>query len=206
MPTNFTEPTIEWRSPDSLTPFFNNTKAHPTAQVDKIAASIAEFGFDQPIVIDQNSVILKGHGRREAAIRLGLEQVPVIVRTDLTELQKKACRIADNRVAESEWLEDALQLELLGLKEEHYDLSLTGFDDDEILKLLEHESEDPFDQFSDMDDRTPDIQPQNASCTIGEYRFTIERERYLQWQEAIRQTVGFEEDQIIAEIQRRLAL
>ncbi|MDX2244565.1 MAG: ParB/Srx family N-terminal domain-containing protein [Leptolyngbyaceae cyanobacterium bins.302] len=206
MSANFTYPKIEWRSPQTLTPYFNNTKAHPVGHVDKIAASIAEFGFDQPIVVDEQGVILKGHGRREASIRLGLEQVPVIVRTDLTELQKKACRIADNKVAESEWLEDELRLELLELQDQDYDLHLTGFDEDVILKLLVDESEDPFDQIEDMDDRNSDIQPQNASCTIGEYRFTLERERYLQWQEAIRQSVGFDEDSIIAEIQRRLEL
>jgi ParB-like chromosome segregation protein Spo0J len=174
--------------------------------VDKIAASIAEFGFDQPIVVDEQGVILKGHGRREAALRLGLEQVPVIVRTDLSETQKKACRIADNKVAESEWLEDALRLELLELKDENYDLTLTGFDEESVLKLLAEDSEDPFDQFDDVDDRSSEIQPQNASCTIGEYRFTINRDRYLQWQEAIRQAVGFSEDDIIAEIERRLEL
>jgi len=127
---------IIWRDPRDLTPYHANAKAHPTEQIDKIAASIAEFNFDQPLVVDEQGVIIKGHGRREAAIRLGLDKVPVLVRGDLSEARKKALRIADNRVAESAWLEDVLQDELLALQEQDYDLGLTGFDADELARLL----------------------------------------------------------------------
>ena len=72
------DPRIEWRDPATLTPYSNNAKTHPTEQIDKIAASIASFGFDQPIVVDTDGVIIKGHGRREASLRLGLDQVPVL--------------------------------------------------------------------------------------------------------------------------------
>ncbi|PZV09620.1 MAG: hypothetical protein DCF22_18185 [Leptolyngbya sp.] len=75
-----------------------------------------------------------------------------------------------------------------------------------LLASLAKEEDDPFDDFQDSSDRTADIKPQNASCTIGEYRFSLEREQYLQWQEQLRQTVGFDENSIIAEIQRRLEL
>ena len=75
-----------------------------------------------------------------------------------------------------------------------------------LLTSLAKEEPDPFDNFQDSSDRTPDIKPQNAACTIGEYRFSLEREQYLRWQEQLRQTVGFDEDDIIAEIQRRLEL
>lgn len=129
------KPEIEWKDPNSLTPYANNTKAHPTEQIDKIAAAIAEFGWDQPIVVDGQGVILKGHGRREAALRLGLKLVPVVVRSDLTEAQKKAARIADNKVAESAWLTDQLKLELESLAELDFDLTLTGFDAADLSSL-----------------------------------------------------------------------
>jgi ParB-like chromosome segregation protein Spo0J len=97
------EPQIEWRDPTSLTPYSNNAKTHPTEQIDKIAASSASFGFDQPIVVDTDGVIIKGHGRREASLRLGLHKVPVLVRGDLSVTEIKAARLADNRTAQSPW-------------------------------------------------------------------------------------------------------
>jgi len=68
------EPSVEWRDPQSLIPYINNAKTHPPEQIVKIAASIAEFGFDQPIVLDGQGVVIKGHGRREASLKLGLKE------------------------------------------------------------------------------------------------------------------------------------
>lgn len=133
---------VEWRSPDALTPYVLNTKRHPTEQIDKIAASIAEFGFDQPIVVDSDGVIIKGHGRREAALRLKLPNVPVLVRSDLSPAQVKAARIADNKVAESDWDLDALKLELQSLDEAGFSLDSTGFSGEEIADLLALAPED----------------------------------------------------------------
>ena len=130
------DPRIEWRDPASLTPYSNNAKTHPTEQIDKIAASIASFGFDQPIVVDGDGVIIKGHGRREASLRLGLDRVPVLVRDDLSVAEIKAARIADNKTAESPFDEDMLRVELEALMEDDFDLSLTGFDLEEIDELL----------------------------------------------------------------------
>ena len=127
------KPEIVWRSPDSLTPYFRNAKKHPTEQIDKIASSIAEFKFDQPIVIDGQGVIIKGHGRREAAIRLGIKEVPVIVREDLSEVQAKAARMADNRVAESPWDDEILKLEFADLKLADFEMGLMGFDEIELM-------------------------------------------------------------------------
>jgi len=128
---------IELWSPKDLTPYHRNTKDHPIKQIDKIAGSIAEFGFDQPIVVDENGVIIKGHGRREAALRLGIAKVPVIVRTDLSENQKKAARIADNKVAESPWLDEFLKLELADLASQEFDISLTGFELEDVFRKTE---------------------------------------------------------------------
>ena len=130
------DPRIEWRDPATLTPYSNNAKTHPTEQIDKIAASIASFGFDQPIVVDGDSVIIKGHGRREASLRLALDQVPVLVRDDLSVAEIKAARLADNRSAESPFDEDALRLEFEALMEHDFDLSLTAFDLPEIEELM----------------------------------------------------------------------
>lgn len=128
--------TVEMKPPASLIPYIHNPKAHPETQIKKIAGSIAEYKFDQPIVVDKNLVVIKGHGRLQAALALGLEAVPVIVRRDLTPAQAKAARLADNKVAESEWFPGELALELQSLKEMDFDLTLTGFDTDEILGLL----------------------------------------------------------------------
>jgi ParB-like chromosome segregation protein Spo0J len=125
-------------STEQLIPYSNNAKAHPDEQVKKIASSIKNYGWDQPIVVDGDNEIIKGHGRLQAADVLGLDEVPVIKREDLTEAEAKASRIADNKTAESEWLDDALETELDVLdQEEQIDLDSLGFDDDEIDDLLE---------------------------------------------------------------------
>ena len=116
---------------DSLIPYINNPKQHPADQVDKIASSIKNYGFTVPMVIDGQNEIIMGHGRLQAAKKLGMEEVPCIVRDDLTESQVKALRIADNKVSESEWDADLLMMELEGLDE------FTGFDDGDMLNFLD---------------------------------------------------------------------
>ena len=130
---------IEWKDPASLVPYPMNAKAHPEAQIDKVAGSITTFGFDQPIVVDEQGVIIKGHCRLLAAKKLGLKKVPVLVRTDLTEAEKKGSRLADNRTAESEWFPETLALELKALEEMDFDLGLTGFEDFERDDLADIE-------------------------------------------------------------------
>ena len=155
------EPTIEWREPSTLTPYSNNAKSHPTEQIDKIASSIAAFGFDQPIVVDTDGVIIKGHGRREASLRLGLGKVPVLVRSDLSVAEIKAARLADNRSAESPWDDEMLRLELEALLAEDFDLELTAFDVaeiDELLELVQDEQAGLTD-----DDEVPEVQEQAVS-------------------------------------------
>jgi len=103
---------------DELIPYSNNPKEHPDEQVQKIASSIKNYGWDQPIVVDGGGEIIKGHGRRQAAQVLELDEVPVIVRDDLTDAEAKAARIADNKTAESEWVDDLLTIELEQVAEE----------------------------------------------------------------------------------------
>lgn len=117
----------------SLIPYINNARTHSDDQVNKIAASIKEFGFNNPILLDKDGVIIAGHGRLMAAKKLGLEQVPTIELSHLSEAQKKAYILADNRMAlDASWDSELLKLELEGLQELDFDLSLTGFSDTEI--------------------------------------------------------------------------
>jgi DNA modification methylase len=128
---------IELRSITDIKPYPNNPRINDDA-VESVAASIKEFGFRQPIVVDNDDVIICGHTRYKAALHLGLEKVPVHVAKDLTPEQIKAYRIADNKTAEiAEWNYDLLPIELSALQEANYDLGLLGFSADELAKLMD---------------------------------------------------------------------
>ena len=127
---------IQMLNLDKIIPYPNNPKLHPEVQIKKIANSIQEFGFKVPILVDKEYNIIAGHGRYLAARRLGLKEVPVIIASDLTPAQVKAFRIADNKVTESEWEIELLTIELNQLKEQGYDLELTGFNENEIQNLI----------------------------------------------------------------------
>lgn len=133
-----------------LIPYINNSRTHSDEQVTQVAASIKEFGFTNPILIDSDGGIIAGHGRLMAAKKLGLEQVPCIELDYLTEAQKKAYVIADNQLAlNSGWDLDTLRLEVEGLQEVDFDLDLLGFDDEFMSGLME---EEPADGLTDEDD------------------------------------------------------
>jgi len=119
-----------------LTPYARNSRTHSDEQVAQIAASIKEFGWTNPILIDGEKGIIAGHGRLKAAMRLGLEEIPAIELSHLTEIQKKALIIADNKLAlNAGWDTELLSLELEELELEGLDLSLTGFGEEEISAL-----------------------------------------------------------------------
>lgn len=131
---------LEQISIDALIPYARNSRTHSDAQVAQIAASIREFGFTNPVLIDAEGGIIAGHGRTMAARKLGLETVPCIRLADLTDAQKKAYIIADNKLAlNAGWDDEMLKVELSELKDLDYDLALTGFDVDELANLLEPE-------------------------------------------------------------------
>lgn len=133
---------IVWMNPNALTPYQNNAKKHSVKQLDKIAAQIHSVGFTQPIVVDKDHVIIAGHGRREAALRLNMDSVPVIVAAHLDEFQVKAARIADNRVAEDGEIDnDILKFELGSLQLRDFDLKLTGFELGQLEGLLDEPKE-----------------------------------------------------------------
>ena len=127
---------IELRSIDDIRPYENNPRQNDQA-VDAVAASLKEFGFRQPIVVDEAGVIIVGHTRWKAARKLGLAKAPVHVARDLTAEQIRAYRIADNQTNTlADWDYDLLPIELKDLQAAEYDLSLLGFDEAELARLL----------------------------------------------------------------------
>ena len=128
---------IEHLALDALIPYARNARTHSDEQTAQIAGSIREFGFTNPVLIDGEGGIIAGHGRVMAARKLGLDNVPCIRLAHLTEAQKRAYVIADNRLALNAGWDDAmLALEMRDLMDEGYDVGLTGFDLGEIDKIL----------------------------------------------------------------------
>jgi len=122
---------------DRLRPYERNPRTHSDAQVDQIAASMVEFGWTNPVLVDEEGGILAGHGRLLAARKLGLAEVPMIRLEHLSEAQKRAYLIADNQLAlQAGWSEELLAAELAWLRDESFDLDLVGFDASELERLL----------------------------------------------------------------------
>lgn len=128
---------IEYIETEKLIPYARNSRTHSDEQVQQIMGSIKEFGFTNPVLVDGDGVIIAGHGRTMAAQRLGMKEVPCLRLSHLTEAQKRAYVIADNKLAlNAGWDDEMLALELRNLRDEDFDLSLTGFDDAELAALL----------------------------------------------------------------------
>jgi ParB-like chromosome segregation protein Spo0J len=128
---------IELWAIDRLRPYERNPRTHSEAQVDQIAASMVEFGWTNPILIDENAGILAGHGRLLATRKLGLAEVPVIRFEHLSEAQKRAYVLADNQIAlQAGWDDALLAEEVTWLRDERFDLDLIGFDATELERLL----------------------------------------------------------------------
>lgn len=135
---------------DRIVPYARNPRKN-TAAVDKVAASLREFGFRQPIVVDSDMTVIAGHTRLLAAKKLGLIEVPVHIAEGLTETQIKAYRIADNRIgAEASWDADLLKLEMTDLHNFGMDVALTGFDAGELEKIMYDElNPEQFDSYGE---------------------------------------------------------
>ena len=126
----------------SLTPYAANSRTHSPEQVAQIAASIREFGFTNPVLIDEDGGVIAGHGRLLAAERMGLESVPCIRLSHLTEAQRRAYVIADNKLAlNAGWNFELLELEMKALETAGVDLALTGFSDEELESILDGEDD-----------------------------------------------------------------
>lgn len=152
---------IEYRPVDSLVPYVNNARTHSEEQVAQIAASIREFGFTNPILVDGDRGVIAGHGRLLSARKLGMDTVPVIELAHLTSTQKRAYILADNRLAENAgWDKELLSLELADLNLSEFDLDLLGFTTDEIDELLNGDQEGLTD-----DDAAPEVSDVAVSKT-----------------------------------------
>ena len=143
-------PQYKQQAVEDLIPYARNARTHSDEQVDKIAASIREFGFLNPVITDGDNGIVAGHGRIMAAKKLGMDEVPTVEATHLTDAQKRAYILADNRLAlDAGWDDEMLRVELDELGEAGFDLELTGFSLDEIEALqvddnVEAEAPDDF--------------------------------------------------------------
>jgi ParB-like chromosome segregation protein Spo0J len=134
---------ITYQKTGDLVPYARNSRTHSEEQVGQIAASITEFGFTNPVLVDEENTIIAGHGRIMAAQKLGLGEVPTITLPGLTESQRKAYIIADNRLAlNAGWDDEMLRLEIADLKKADFDLDLLGFEDEELEKEKETEKPD----------------------------------------------------------------
>ena len=155
---------IEWRSVETLIPYAKNARTHSDEQVAQIAGSIKEFGFNNPVLVDKENSVIAGHGRLMAARKLGMDKVPVVKLEHLTESQRKAYVLADNRIAlNSGWDTSMLSLELQDLKDD-IDLSLLGFDPDELNALL-----NPIEETEGLtdEDAVPDV-PDEPKTKLGD--------------------------------------
>jgi ParB-like chromosome segregation protein Spo0J len=134
---------VEYRNIDTLIPYVNNARTHSDEQVAQIAASIKEFGWTNPVLVDGDNGIIAGHGRVLAARKLEQTQIPVIELQGLSDAQRRAYVLADNRLAQNAgWDEDLLHLELTELGNADFDLSLLGFEPGELKDLLAGEPEE----------------------------------------------------------------
>ena len=141
---------IEPRDTDSLIPYANNARTHSVEQVAQVAASIKEFGFTNPVLIDEQGGVIAGHGRVMAAKKLGLSEVPCIVLDGLSDAQKRAYTIADNKLAlNSGWDNELLKIEIESLQEDDFKIDLLGFDIDGLNEIL------GFDDIAEEDEEEP---------------------------------------------------
>jgi len=159
------KPQIEHVSVDRLIPYANNARTHSDAQVAQIAASIKEFGFNNPVLISEDGTIIAGHGRLMAARKLGLTDVPCIKLSHLTPTQRKAYVIADNQLAlNAGWNEELLTIELDELLADNFALEVLGFDPDELKRLM---SENEVTQGLTDEDQAPEVED-NPVTKLGD--------------------------------------
>lgn len=156
-----------------LVPYANNSRTHSDDQIDQIAASIKEWGFTNPVLIDEDSVIIAGHGRVLAAQRLGLKVLPTMTATGWTDAQKKAYVVADNKLAlNADWDDELLKAELDDLKELDFDLDLLGFDEDELADILD--DDDPLEPTSSTQEINPGEYVMECKCPKCGFEFDPE--------------------------------
>lgn len=162
---------------DKLVPYARNARTHSKEQVLQLRASLREFGFVNPVIVDKDYNIIAGHGRILAAKEEGISEVPCVFAEHLTEAQKKAYIIADNRLAlNAGWDEEMLSVEIADLQGADFDLALLGFDDAELNKLLtddEDVQDDDFDVDSEL--QNPAVTQAGDLWLLGKHRLVLRR-------------------------------
>ncbi len=155
-----------------LVPYVNNARTHSPEQINKLRSSLREFGFINPVIIDRDFGVIAGHGRILAAKEEGIAEVPCVFADHLTEAQKKAYILADNRMAmDAGWDEELLRVEIEALQAEAFDLSLTGFDEKELSDLFKDDAdvqEDDFDVDAELE--KPTFSKSGDVWTLGRHR------------------------------------
>ena len=159
-------------STEKLIPYVNNARTHSAEQINKLRSSLREFGFINPVIIDRGFNVIAGHGRIEAAKAEGISEVPCVFADHLTEAQKKAYILADNRMAmDAGWDEELLRVEIEALQAESFDVGLTGFDESEIADLFETDSEVKDDDFDvDAELEKPPVTKSGDLWLLGNHR------------------------------------
>ena len=157
---------------EKLIPYVNNARTHSAEQINKLRSSLREFGFINPVIIDRGFNVIAGHGRIEAAKAEGISEVPCVFADYLTEAQKKAYILADNRMAmDAGWDEELLRVEIEALQAESFDVGLTGFDESEIADLFETDSEVKDDDFDvDGELEKPPVTKSGDLWLLGNHR------------------------------------
>lgn len=168
----------KWESVDidKLIPYVNNARTHSKEQINKLRSSLREFGFINPVIIDSKYNVIAGHGRILAAREEGITEIPCVLVDYLTEAQKKAYILADNRFAlDAGWDEDLLRVEIEALQAEDYDVLLTGFDPAEIDELFSIPEEDIKDDNFDVDEELskPTMSKQGDVWLLGNHRLVV---------------------------------
>lgn len=159
-------------STEKLIPYVNNARTHSAEQINKLRSSLREFGFINPVIIDRDFNVIAGHGRIEAAKAEGISEVPCVFADYLTEAQKKAYILADNRMAmDAGWDEELLRVEIEALQAESFDVGMTGFDESEIADLFETDSEVKDDDFDvDGELEKPPVTKSGDLWLLGNHR------------------------------------
>lgn len=156
---------------DKLIPYVNNARTHSAEQINKLRASLREFGFINPVIIDREFNVIAGHGRIAAAKAEGIEEIPCVFADHLTEAQKKAYILADNRMAlDAGWDEEMLKVEIEALQAEDIDISLTGFDEKELASLFDTDTDVQEDDFDvDAELGKPCVTQSGDIWTLGKH-------------------------------------
>jgi len=199
--TNRTASQIQMWSIHHLRPFDRNPKLHPEEQIDSICRSIKTFGWTTPVLVHTTFGIVAGHGRYMAALKLGIEEVPVIILDHLTVNEAKAYLLRDNKEGDTGYDDELLASVLLELENANVDLEITGFSDLEISKLLN----------SEPDAKIPGSQStgkakiiNSIECSIGEYEFTLDLQVYNSAIARIMRESGKTNDAVIRELIDRI--